>query len=186
MESPQPESGPRGITPRPTAGPGSFLGHALAFFRRGWSIIPIRHKTAKGKEPACNWKPYQRRAPSQATLRRLFAEPNLDGLGVICGDVSDLVIRDFDDAASYEQWAAAHTELATALPTVKTARGFHVYFRCGFRGIKHEADGELRGAGYCLVPPSTHPSGHIYEWINPLPMGSYPCSIPLKTVSQPV
>jgi hypothetical protein len=26
-------------------------------------------------------------------------------------------------------------------------------------------DGELRGGGYCLAPPSKHPNGHVYRWL---------------------
>jgi len=94
---------------------------------------------------------------------------------VIFGKVSGgLVCRDFDVLAGYDQWAADHPELARALPTVATARGRHVYFCSNHRGIKKLTDGELRGAGYCLLPPSRHPAGTAYHWLNPLPEGQLP------------
>jgi hypothetical protein len=34
--------------------------------------------------------------------------------------------------------------------------------------IVHLGDGELRGGGYCLLPPSTHPNGHQYRFSIPL------------------
>ena len=55
-----------------------------------------------------------------------------------------------------------------------TARGRHVYFHSTYRRIKKMADGELRGAGYCLLPPSRHPDGPVYEWLVPLPDGEIP------------
>lgn len=144
------------------------LGAAQGYAARDWCIIPIRHQPGTdGKQPACRWKPFQERRPTEAELRRWFRDGRkLDGLAVICGEVSGgLVCRDFDDASSYERWAGAHPELAKTLPTVKTDRGHHVYFRSSHRGISKLGDGELRGGGYCLLPPSVHPSGHVYGWL---------------------
>lgn len=94
----------------------------------------------------------------------------MTGLAVICGKVSGyLVVRDFDTADSHRRWAERFPELAEILPTVQTARGFHVYFTGNLDrivtvrgGEVHE--GELRGGGYVLLPPSKHPSGLTYRW----------------------
>jgi hypothetical protein len=80
-----------------------------------------------------------------------------------------LVCRDFDTAEAYLTWASEHRDLAKSLPTVRTGRGYHVYFRSReCTKIKNLGDGELRGNGYCLLPPSRHPSGGTYEWVVPL------------------
>lgn len=153
----------------------SFLPAALEYAARGWCIIPIRHR-GRGKEAACRWTRYQRERPADRTLRRWF-EVQLDGLAVVFGDVSGgLVCRDFDRLDSYKQWAAAQPELAAALPTVKTARGRHVYFRSQWRGYIDMPDGELRGDSghYCVLPPSRHLSGTVYRWLVPLPDGPLP------------
>jgi len=144
---------------------------ALGYYRRGWSLIPIKPGT---KRPACQaWTPYQTTRADESRVRRWFAKGN--GLAVIMGDVSDgLVCRDFDTMAGYDTWAADHPDLATTLPTVATARGRHVYFRSDHRGIETLDDGELRGAGYCLLPPSRHPDGAVYRWLIPLPDGPLP------------
>ena len=157
-----------------------FLVDALGYAARGWSIIPIRHRSAKGKEPACrSWKPFQRERADEGTLRRWFAREGLHGLAVVCGEVSaGTVCRDFDQLASYQHWAATWPELAGTLPTVSTARGRHVYFNGSRRHIVHVGDGELRGAGYCLLPPSVHPTGHVYGWTVPLPDGPLPAIEP--------
>jgi hypothetical protein len=70
--------------------------------------------------------------------------------------------------SSYEQWAEKYPELAKTLPTVQTSRGRHIYFISDFGKIKKLGDGELRGNGYCLLPPSLHPSGSAYKWLMPL------------------
>src|SRR5262249_55270629 len=89
--------------------------------------------------------------------------------------------RDFDRLGSYESWAAAHPDLAAALPTVATARGRHVYFR-GPEGFADLGDGEYRGdpRHYCVLPPSAHPDGAVYAWLVPLPDGDLPLVDPAE------
>jgi hypothetical protein len=49
----------------------------------------------------------------------------------------------------------------------------HVYIEGHFDGIRHISNGELRGSGgYCLVPPSIHPDGEPYQWVNPFLNGN--------------
>lgn len=149
------------------------IDHVLTYDARGWSIIPTRDKI-----PALrSWKPYQTECATPETLRCSFGKSGVNGLAVVCGAVSgDLVVRDFDDMDAYERWAREHPGLAATLPTVRTPRGRHVYFQDSHDGIVsidrngvHE--GELRGAGYVLLPPSRLSTGLGYEWTIPLPDG---------------
>lgn len=147
---------------------------ALGYLRRGWSVIPVRHKPdTAGKQPAVSWRAHQSQRPTEEELYKWFANGRpIDGVAVILGEVSGgLVCRDFDTREGYEQWARAHPELAHTLPTVETARGMHVYFRSTWRGYIVLGDGELRGDSqhYCLLPPSIHPSGSHYQWDVPWP-----------------
>ncbi|MBN2025121.1 MAG: bifunctional DNA primase/polymerase [Pirellulales bacterium] len=157
---------------RPDRQPDGLLAVALGYAGRGWSVIPIQPGT---KRPACyTWKRWQTDRPDRATLRRWFARGDV-GLAVVLGPVSGgLVARDFDDLDAYRRWAADHADLAATLPTVETARGRHVYFLAGWSRILDLGDGELRGAGYCLLPPSRHPDGPEYRWSVPLPNGPIP------------
>lgn len=157
--------------------PIDFTPDALRYAARGWSIIPIR-----GKKPALkSWKQYQTTPPSESEIREWFAQRNLDGLAIILGPVSgDTCCRDFDRAESYHEWAASHPDLARTLPTVQTARGFHVYFRSPGCSPVTLSDGELRARGqYVLLPPSRHPTGRAYAWIVPLPDGELPTVDPV-------
>lgn len=152
----------------------TLLDDALAYGRRGWSVIPI----GKEKRPVLrSWKQYQQRAANAAELVDLFAPSNVYGLAVVLGSVSGgLFNRDFDEMPPYTSWAARYPVHARGLPTVGTARGRHVYFASQneIRTIK-TGDGELRGeGGYCILPPSLHPSGCLYEWIVPLPTSHIP------------
>ncbi|MCE9545762.1 MAG: bifunctional DNA primase/polymerase [Planctomycetia bacterium] len=150
------------------------LSAALEYHALGWSVIPTH---ADSKLPAVrSWKPYQTKPADVAQLRKWFGNGRRLGLAVVCGDVSGgLVVRDFDTMESYQQWAAANPKLAGTLPTVATHRGRHVYCRAdlapirraskGDGGILTLGDGELRGGGYCVLPPSTHPAGGRYRWL---------------------
>ncbi len=148
----------------------ALLSHALKYLDHGFSVIPVN-----GKEPLVRWTPYQRRRPTESDLRKFFAGDGATGLAVICGNVSGgLVVRDFDTEDSYRAWQLSHQELAEVLPTVRTGRGFHVYFSNCHRQITKFDDGELRGAGYVVVPPSLNTCGSRYKWLNPLPEGPLP------------
>lgn len=145
---------------------------AMDYRSRGLSVIPT-----KGKRPTIRaWKPYAAAPASEVELREWFGSEKPDGLAVICGPVSgNLCVRDFDEMESYNRWASAHPDFAAMLPTVETGRpGRHVYFRNDLHRIVKLSDGELRGAGYCLLPPSRHPSGKLYRWLIPLPDGPLP------------
>lgn len=150
----------------------TMLDHALVYHRRGWSVVPIR----KGaKVPTIRWQDYQDRQPSEAEIRTWFAHPtdHLGGMAVILGDVSGrLYVRDFDEAGMYEAWSDEWPEYASTMPTVKTARGAHVYgilpADSPLKGTIRQKGGELRGdGGIVLLPPSKHPSGAVYEWVVP-------------------
>jgi len=83
-------------------------------------------------------------------------------------------VLDFDLLELYQTWAAENPHLTGTLPTVKTGRGYHVYFRSNYtKSVK--LDGiDLKATGYVVAPPSVHESGVIYEWINPLPSAGEP------------
>ncbi len=141
------------------------LGQVLEYHQRGWCIIPVPY----GKKAArIQWGKYQIARPDEESLRKWFSG-NSRNIAVILGEVSDgLACRDFDIMAEYDCWAGKYPELAGILPTVRTAKGMHVYFEGHIEGIRHISNGELRGSKcYCLLPPSIHPDGVSYQWINP-------------------
>jgi hypothetical protein len=168
--------------PAPAGKAGEFLGAALPYAARGWSIIPVI-----GKRPAGLWKPFQEHPADEPTLRRLFARKGITGVAVVLGKASGgLACRDFDRAVAYHQWAAAHPDDAASLPTVQTARGFHVYGLLAEEAFANLGDGELRADSghYCLLPPSRHPDGPAYSWLVPLPAGPLP-ALPTSLTAAP-
>ena len=141
---------------------------ALSYARRGWSVVPVRFQNGR-KQPAVPWKRYQKKPPSTEALRGWFSDGKYPAMGVVLGAVSGhLVCRDFDDPEAYERWKMEFPDLAAKLPTVKTGKGYHVYFIAVVENTRHFSDGELRGEGaMCVVPPSPHPNSSTYEWLIP-------------------
>lgn len=150
--------------------PNEVLASALAYHGLGWSLLPIKPGT---KEPDCrSWSQFQQKRASIQQVQKWFDGRPDRGLAVVLGAVSgDLFCRDFDRLDGYERWAAENVSLAHSFPTVGTARGRHVYVRAKFGRIEKKGDGELRGNGYCVLPPSIHPDGVPYHWIVPLANG---------------
>ncbi|MBC7817933.1 MAG: bifunctional DNA primase/polymerase [Planctomycetaceae bacterium] len=143
------------------------LSAAMQYYSLGWSVIPI----AAGKKiPALrSWKPFQKQRANEQQIRDWFDKRDDLGLAVVLGAVSGgLTCRDFDEEAAYHDWAAQNRELAKTLPTVKSGRGYHVYFLSDCDHTEKLHDGELRGDGSIVVlPPSKHPSGVQYKWLIP-------------------
>ena len=158
----------------------ALLEAALKYVERGWSVFPVTFENGK-KKGAFRWKRYQTKAADVQRVRRWFKDGRYPALGVILGPVSgDLACRDFDEKNAYYAWTVDFPDLAKTLPTVETARGFHVYFTAKADKTTHYTDGELRGArSLCVLPPSPHPDGiHQYRWIVPLPDGIPPKADP--------
>jgi len=146
-----------------------FLEYVLEYHNLGWCIIPVPYGTKKAR---IKWGKYQKSRPDENQLRKWFANGRRN-MAVVLGEVSGgLVCRDFDTIDSYETWKKCHPDLAAILPTVRTGKGYHVYFlapvpgRKDIKGNNGEHLGELRGSGhYCMLPQSVHPNGSVYEWV---------------------
>lgn len=146
--------------------PKTSLECVLEYHELGFCMIPALYRK---KKAAIRWRPYQEKRPEVADLRNWFGDGRQRNVAVVLGPVSgDLVCRDFDTIPEYEKWSDHHPDLARVLATVRTAGGYHVYILADFPHVRKIKNGELRGAGgYCLLPPSVHPSGVHYEWVIP-------------------
>jgi hypothetical protein len=149
------------------------LDSALAYARRGWSVIPL---WPREKRPLIPWAPYQHHRPEEAEIREWFRRWPSANVGIVTGAVSSLVVVDVDPLHGGDDRLRALEEAHGPLPdTIKATTGgggLHVYFAHP-GGIVHNKVGlvagiDLRGdGGFVVAPPSVHPSGRRYAWLVP-------------------
>jgi len=137
--------------------------HAEEYIQRGWSVIPL-----DGKKAAIKWKEYQNRRTTIGEATHWFgALGDFQGIGIVTGAVSDLVVIDCDNIDEAKWWWKQHQTPML----VRTAKGIHFYYRHPQQEIRNSVKLfdraiDLRGdGGYVCAPPTIHPSGSEYAWI---------------------
>jgi hypothetical protein len=91
------------------------LAVTLRLLHRGRSLIPLRGGPdgATGKRPAlASWTAYQSQPPCEADLRHWFGQQAHSAYGIVCGQVSGLIVLDLDDptiAAAFQARQALST-----------------------------------------------------------------------------
>jgi len=149
----------------------ALLDWAKFYVSKGLSVIPLEYKA---KEPISKWKEYQQRLPTEEELEQWFKTAWLN-IAIVCGQVSgNLVVLDFDSHESLQQFIERISDdLVKKIKktwVVRTGKGFHIYLRVkgkpistSFRDVGLDIQGEGK---YVVAPPSLHPSGKLYEFIN--------------------
>ncbi|MFC1972378.1 bifunctional DNA primase/polymerase [Chloroflexota bacterium] len=136
------------------------------------SIIPIPYKS---KAAIIKWEEYQKRLPTDAELRSWFGT-NITNTAIVCGEVSgNLVVVDCDsDAKFFElkpiiEGNLGIDKLEKHTPVVKTSKGYHIYFKtlAPTSSVKFPRLDIKGQGGYVIAPPSIHPSGTPYHFVNP-------------------
>jgi len=143
---------------------------ALDYHEKGFNVVPL---LPGEKRPLGSWKRWMTFRQSEQDIQELFGSGSAGGIGIVCGTVSgNLVVRDFDQSQRFEELVEHDSRFAalmSTLPLVRTARGYHAYFRIGTpRTTRPFADGELRGNGSYVVAPPSEIGGHRYAWERPL------------------
>lgn len=156
------------------------LNLAKIYKGKGFSVIPL---IPKGKKPAItSWTEYQNRIATDDELQKWFGNGSKYNVGIVTGKISKIDVLDLDSQEAI-QYAKNHKFPET--PAVKTYKGFHVYYKHkdGVRNFQKRDDLpgiDLRGdGGYVVAPPSLHPSGHNYHWVegkglDDIPYGELP------------
>jgi hypothetical protein len=112
------------------------VGWAEVYRELGYVIIPVI-----GKKPPRKLRWSQPISP--AAVDRYLSDERTTGLAVVLGPRSGgLLARDFDDMAAYLAWSDIEPELAADLPTSRTSRGAHVFFK-GVSGVRRFSDGVI-------------------------------------------
>ena len=143
---------------------------ALDLLRRGWSVVPIR---PKAKLPLIAWEEFQHRRADEAQLGDWFRHWPDANIGVVTGNVSQIVVLDIDPrhggADALAQLEAANGALLETVEAATGGGGRHLYFHTPPTGLRSRAGLapgiDLRAEGGLIIaPPSIHPSGKAYAW----------------------
>jgi hypothetical protein len=154
---------------------------ATRYLARGWSVLPLRPRE---KRPLIPWAHLQNERPSEEEIAEWFRRWPDANIGIVTGAISNLIVIDVDPKhggdAALERLERRYGPLPATVEAATGGGGRHFYFahpgglarnRVGMaQGIDLRGDG-----GYIVAPPSTHPSGRLYEWAR----GRTPDEIPL-------
>ena len=143
---------------------------ALYWLDQGIAVIPIGYRSKRPNTQFLHngeWKQYQKQLPCRGVVGEWFASP-FTNIAVICG-WQNLVIVDFDNMAAHDLWLTTYGIDGYAdTYHVSTGRGYHYYFFVEDYPpyTMKWAGGEIKTSGYCLIPPSVHPTGREYQAVN--------------------
>ncbi len=142
---------------------------AMGYRAAGWSVVPLR---PGDKRPLIEWERFQHELASPATIAEWFRRWPDANVGVVSGEISNLVVLDIDpshggDASVGRPGAPVR---AAARNREGGGRGRHLYFAHPIGLVRNRAGlaqgVDVRGdGGYIVTPPSVHPSGRRYAWV---------------------
>jgi archaellum biogenesis ATPase FlaH len=154
----------------------SVLQTALAYAKQDIRVIPI--KQGEKRPPMQGWQNAATSDP--ATIRTWFEGQFKDcGLGIATGEFRNryLIVIDIDDRPEFsgsdtlKDLEQLHGQLPDTVEVITGSGGRHIYFLTD-APIRNEASGRLgqgidvRGiGGQVLAPPTVHPNGKTYEWV---------------------
>jgi len=162
-----------------------------AYQKQGLSFFPLPYKS---KAANIKWDTFQRRKPTEAEIEAWFngRETNV---AVVCGKISDnLVVLDCDSKERYAELGNIIKEklgiedINDSTWITETGRGFQIWFKvtedtksAKFPMLDIKAEG-----GYVVAPPSIHPTGKRYKFVNPeTPLRTIPSLVSIGIDAQP-
>lgn len=149
---------------------------ALDYLAQGWLPIPLR---VGEKVPACKWAHLQ---TLPAPFAMAFAQPwqvNPNFGVALLMRPSGLVAVDCDSPGAVAEAMGLCREPCNNI--VLSRHGAHFYYRLpeGVPALRRIQQGaskkiDIMADGYMAAPPSIHPSGHRYEWVQRGPLQELP------------
>jgi hypothetical protein len=147
------------------------LAAALAYASQGVQVFPLAPRSKQPLISAANGgRGLHDATADHEVIKRWFLDHPIANIGLRTGVSFDVIDLDGETAIDALEQARAGRERVRG-PVVKTGKGYHYLVRA--TGLGNRA-GILPGVdfrgrnGYVAAPPSVHPDGHRYQWINPL------------------
>lgn len=137
---------------------------ALQWHDLGVACIPLAYRD---KNALVKWKVWAGRLPPKPLIEQWIVNKWQCNMGVMLGikhEQGTLVVLDFDNVPEYISWRSKHKQDAASY-TVKTRRGWHVYFwmQDAPNSTLKMRGGEVKATGYVVGEGSVHSSGWIYR-----------------------
>lgn len=148
------------------------------YVKLGWHLIPI---LPKNKIPALkDW--VNNCSNNQAVIDNWFNDQYKDhNVGVVTGKNSEIFVVDIDTKPDMHGITGKESlaelifekDFPKTVESITGSSGMHIFFKCPptleiSNSVSKLAHGiDIRGnGGQVLIPPSLHPNGNYYKWLN--------------------
>jgi hypothetical protein len=141
----------------------ALLEAALRYAAQGWAIFPLKPRdkvpsTAHGLKDATT---------DVEQIRQWWQREPAANIGYATGN--GIAVVDIDEIGSWTDLLEDAKAPTPDTTRVETSRGWQLFFRTTTpvrnSAGKLKAGIDVRGdGGYVVLPPSVHPSGHVYRW----------------------
>jgi hypothetical protein len=138
---------------------------ACWWLAHGVDVVPLKPQS---KELQPGYGARKAHITDRDFARRWFLNTDAN-LGVVLGGPTDLAVADWDAASAYAGWCI-RVDAAEATLVERTARGYHWFFMtAGFASVVGPGC-EVKTRGVCMVAPSVHPTGQVYQVVQAAPI----------------
>lgn len=123
---------------------------------KGFSVIPVCGNASleNPKKPFISWGSFQTRLPHQHEIDGWFRR-DFSAIGIVCGRISKLMVLDFDEEVAYQQFCNSSPTLSETF-TVKTRRGYHLYYTVHHRVASQKfAGGDVKAERSYVIGASS-------------------------------
>ena len=152
---------------------------AQVYALRGWPRFPLAQR---GKQPLTKHGLHDASSNPRAIERWWTRQPAAN-IGLACG-MAGLVVVDVDPAhGGIEAWTHINPGVHT-LTSRTGSDGFHYFYVAPMGVALRSSAGKLgsgldvrASGGYVVLPPSIHPNGRAYEWIDVCDIAPLPNSL---------
>lgn len=145
----------------------SNLDAAIWYSQHGYSVIPVK----TDKRPYLKWEPYTKEIADKATIEHWWKQWPDAQVAIVCGEISGITVVDADSQESYDNLTENFIPDSMLIPTVRTPKGYHFYFK--YESALHnstrffEQCDVKNDRGYVLAPPGRNNNGN-YAWADGL------------------
>lgn len=132
---------------------------AVRLVSENHSVIPVWGDYGQDKRPkmaAINWKKYQSHRASTDDCQFWLFDRRFKGLAVVCGEISNVAVLDFDDPTIFDTYCCMFPQLLHTRTVETPSGGKHLYYRLtDYTSDLIPGEIELRGNGHYVVTAPT-------------------------------